>query len=72
MILHYAMVLQSRIFVVPIEPKNDDIYDGLPIYKKMQLLLQDYLYEIQINEIDKYDLIHKKDININTSRKCIK
>jgi hypothetical protein len=45
-------VSQSRIFVVPIE-SNDDIYDGLPIYEKIQLLFMDYLYEIQINELDK-------------------
>jgi hypothetical protein len=59
-------VSQSRIFVVPIE-SNDDIYDGLPIYEKIQLLFMDYLYEIQINELDKYDLKH-----INTLDKCIK
>ena len=64
------MVSLSRIFVVPIEPKNEndkDIYEGLPIYEKMQLLVLDYLYEIQVNEV-KVNQVNE----INTLHKCIK
>ena len=85
MISHSATVSGSRIFVVPIEPKKEnDIYDGLPIYEKIKLLVLDYLYEIQVNEIDKYNITHtqrpiyrhNKDVfmhnHIKTSCKCIK
>jgi len=42
----------SHIFVVPIEP-DKDIYAELPIYERIQLLMVDYLYEIQIKEYEK-------------------
>jgi hypothetical protein len=48
--------ISIRVFVVPIEP-DKDIYAELPIYERIQLLMVDYLYEIQMKELENYKCI---------------